>query len=210
MTDTVGKAIREGDVEALRALVAADPKSAHEPIGLEHGSPHRLPPLHVVCDAVFGRFVDQERARALAEVLLGAGVDPDLDYAESGDTFLIAAASLGAESVGLVLLDAGADVARRGLFGATALHWAALMGLSELGARLVDAGADLGLADEKYDCTPLEWALHAWHEGTHGDRDRLPAVARLLVERGAAVDPGRLERLTGPEHAAMRAALSRP
>ena len=59
-----------------------------------------MPPLHFVCDAVFRRLVTQEQALAMANVLLEAGVDADRVYAESGDTFLIAAASLGAERVG--------------------------------------------------------------------------------------------------------------
>lgn len=89
-----------------------------------------MAPLHYVCDLVFRGLVGQEQALELADVLLAAGVDVDLAYARSADTFLIAAASLGAEDVASRLVERGADVTRRGLFGAPALHWAALMGSS--------------------------------------------------------------------------------
>lgn len=43
------------------------------------------------------------------------------------ETALIGAASLGAEDVGLRLLDAGAQPELLGIFGETALHWAAML-----------------------------------------------------------------------------------
>jgi hypothetical protein len=160
-----------------------------------------------VCEVVFRGLVDQQQALALADVLLAAGVDVDQDYARSGDSFLIAAASLGAEDVGLRLVERGADVTRRGLFGATALHWAALMGLERLTPALVAAGAALELADARHDCTPLQWGLYAWGEGAAVRREGIPAAVRALVERGARVPAGALEGLAAPGDAPLRAAL---
>ena len=208
MTDVIRIAIEAADADALRALVAADPALAAENVTWGEGGKNVVPPLHFVCDAVFRGLATQDQALAMADVLLDAGVDPDLAYARSGDTFLIAAASLGAESVGLRLLERGADVARRGLFGATALHWAALMGLDRLTRALAAAGTELELADTRYDCTPLEWALHGWTEGTSGQRDGIPRAARALVELGARVPPNAAEELTEDSDAEMRAALS--
>ncbi|MEM9382228.1 MAG: hypothetical protein AAGB93_19895 [Planctomycetota bacterium] len=127
--------------------------------------------------------------------------------ARSGDTFLIAAASLGAEAVGLRLLERGVDVGRRGLFGATALHWAANMGLDALASALLDADAAHGLRDERYDCTPLEWGIHARRTGTKGDRDGVARTARVLVDLGAEVPSDASGEVSSAADAPMRAAL---
>ncbi len=207
MDTGVVKAISLGDVATLRALLLEDPSRAERALSSGEGGKHLLPPLHLVCDAVFRKEIDGDRGLALAKVLLEAGVDPNRAYAKSGDTYLIAAASLGAERVGLELVERGADVGQRGLFGATALHWAALMGLDRLSTALVRAGGNLELRDERYDCTPLQWALHAWSEGTQGDRARLPRVVADLVAFGARVPPDALQHLQGEDDAAMRDAL---
>ena len=207
MSDSVRAAIEAADVEALQTLVTAEPGLAEEHVTWGEGGKNRVPPLHFVCDAVFCGQATQEQALAMADVLLEAGVDPERPYAKSGDSYLIAAASLGAELVGLRLVERGADVQRRGLFGATALHWAALMGLDRLADALVAAGAELEAKDARYDCTPLEWALHAWNEGANGGRrDGLPRVAAALLRRGAAVPPG--DALAGGADDPMRAVLS--
>jgi hypothetical protein len=206
MTDTIRQAIETADVEALRSHVSARPALADADVSWGDGGKNVVPPLHFVCDAVFRGLATQEQALAMADVLLDAGVDPDRAYAKSGDTFLIAAASLGAERVGERLVERGVDLTRRGLFGATALHWAAIMGLDRLTRALLGAGAALELRDSRYDCTPIEWALHGWTEGTNGRRERLPRVARVLVERGARIPANVAQRL-GDADREMRAAL---
>jgi hypothetical protein len=208
MTDAIRTAIEAGDVEGLRALVAADASLAVADVTWGEDKKIVLPPLHLVCDAVFRGLLTQERALALTNVLLGSGVDPEQAYAKSGDTYLIAAASLGAESVGLRLVEAGADVTKRGLFGATALHWAAYCGLEHLTRALVKAGGALELVDERYDCTPLQWVLHGWTTGSGGGRDGLARAARALVELGARVPASELERLGKDTDAPLREALS--
>jgi ankyrin repeat protein len=207
VSDEVKSAIEAADAGRLRALVEAEPALARSDVRFGPGDRHSVPPLHYVCDVVFRGLVGQEQALELADLLLAAGVDVDEVYARSGDTFLIAAASLGAEDVGLRLVERGADVTRCGLFGATALHWAVLMGLERLTPALAAAGAALELADERYDCTPLQWGLHAWAEGSSGRREGIPAAVRALVERGARVPAGALEGLSAPGDAPLRAAL---
>ena len=207
MGTALTEAILNGDVDALRGLIEADPLLLRAPTSLGDGSANAVPPLHLVCDAVFRGLVDEASALAMADVLLEAGVEPNESYAKSGDTYLIAAASLGAERVGLRLVERGADVHPRGLFGATALHWAGLMGLERLAGALVDAGSELELRDTHYDCTPLDWVLHAWIEGTNGRRDGLPRVAARLVAAGAGVPATASRELRGPEHRVLRAAL---
>lgn len=208
MTDAVRAAIEAADADALRALVARDPALAEADVVWGEGGKNVVPPLHFVCDAVFRRLASEPQALAMADVLLEAGADPERSYARSGDTYLIAAASLGAEGVGRRLVERGVDVTRRGLFGATALHWAATMGLDGLARALVEAGAELELADTRYDSTPLEWALHAWGAGTGGSRAGLARVASVLVAHGARVPSGALEALTEDADGPMREALA--
>lgn len=203
----VREAIEAGDAAGLSAILRRDPAAAATEIRWGPGGKNRVPPLHFVCDAVFRKQIDGDTGVASAEVLLEAGEDPNRAYARSGDTFLIAAASLGAEAVGLLLLERRAEVGARGLFGATALHWAAIMGCADLAEALASRGCGLETRDEEYRCTPLEWALHGWTAGTNGHRDGLPAVARALVRRGAVVPANAAEGLAGPEHAVMRDAL---
>jgi len=203
----IRSAIEAADADALETLVAAEPALADADIRFGENDKNVVPPLHYVCDVVFRKLVTQEQGLALADVLLEAGVDPERAYAKSGDTFLIAAASLGAERVGERLVDRGADVTPRGLFGATALHWSAIMGLDGLARELIRAGAELELADDEYDCTPLQWALHGWTAGTNGRREGLPLVAGVLVEAGARVPQDAAAELAKESDGPMRAAL---
>ena len=203
MTDALRTAIHTGDADALEALVAAHPDLVHADVDFGDGSGNSAPPLHLVCDAVFRELVSDEQAVALADVLLDAGVDLEHAFAKSGDSYLISAASLGVEGVGARLVERGADVSRRGLFRATALHWSAFMGLDHLASLLIEAGSELELRDERYECTPLEWALYAWSSGTNGRREGIPRVAAVLVKAGARVPAEALEG----EDDAMRAVL---
>ncbi len=189
----------------LQALLQATPSLATQP--LQQDPVHTVPPLHYVCDVVFNGQVTQEQSLALTNALLDAGVNVDESYAKSGDTFLITATSLGAESVGLRLLEHGADVTPTGLFNATALHWAAFVGLDRLGHALIQHGAAIELRDTEYDCTPLQWSLHAWAKGPEKNRDGVPRITRVLVEHGAQIPDGALDSLTKDADAAMRDAL---
>lgn len=176
----VKKAIEAGDTELLKGLLLADPARANANIEWGPDGKNVVPPLHYCCDAVFLKLCTESQALLLANELIGAGVDIHQSDSKSGDTFLIAAASLGAELIGLRLVELGAYVRAQGLFGATALHWAAFMGLPRLSAALVKAGAPTDLEDKTNGKTPLGWAEYAWNEGCNGYRDRVPACAELL------------------------------
>ena len=114
---------------------------------------------------LFNGTLEKGKELPLVEALIEAGADLNFqrerEDGKKGDTPLIGAASLGAEDVGIRLLDAGAKPDLRGLFGETALHWAALLGEDRLVARLIE-GSDLNLKDEKYKSPPLGWAIHGW------------------------------------------------
>jgi hypothetical protein len=120
---------------------------------------------------------------------------PILNFNKDGksETPLIGAASLGAEEVGLKLLDAGARPEVCDLFGETALHWAALLGEDRLVVRLIP-GSDLNLRDEKYNSPPLGWAIHGWSDPPTGNHGRQWEVVALLVAAGARVEPEWLEQ----------------
>jgi ankyrin repeat protein len=56
------------------------------------------------------------------------------------------------------LLDHGAAVDAKGVFGATALHWAAINGHRNVVELLIARGARLNIRDERYNSTPEGWA----------------------------------------------------
>lgn len=76
---------------------------------------------------------------------------------------LYAAARNGHRDVVAYLLDQGADIDARGVFGATGLHWAAINGYQETVKFLVKRGANLTIRDSKFDATPEEWAEEGGH-----------------------------------------------
>jgi hypothetical protein len=157
----VKTAIETGDAEALRRLLAEVPTLANELIRWEKDCRITTHPLHYVSDMRFEGRMQRGKELPLIEALIQAGADVDFQRNGEGDTPLIGAASLGAEEVGLKLLDAGARPELHGLFGETALHWAALLGEDRLAGRLIE-NVDPNLKDEKYKSSSLGWAVHGW------------------------------------------------
>jgi len=70
----------------------------------------------------------------------------------------------GHTAVAALLLERGADVNAKGVFGGTALHWAAINGHKDTVGFLVANGADLAIRDEKFDSTPEQWAAEGEHD----------------------------------------------
>ena len=188
--------LRSGDAEELRRILSADPTQANALVCYgDHCRKATHHPLHYISDLVFNGVLPRGKEMPLVETLLEAGSDVDFGKGDKHETNLIGAASLGAEDVGIRLLDAGADPHARGDGGETALHWAALFGELRLVERLID-GADLELEDDQYHSTPLGWAVHSVCEpptdnpANHGHQRE---VAALLVARGAKVRPDWLQ-----------------
>ncbi len=189
-------AVKTGDVEALRAALAADPALAHaRPDG-------QRTLLHVLTDWPG----HPPRAAETLAVLLAAGADVDARFGREGETPLMWAAS--SDDVQLIdgLLDAGANIDATGAIigGGTALddawafgQWNAARRLVERGARpTLLAAAALGLPLEaEGDVTQAFWA--ACHGGQR-------EAAEILLARGA--DPRWVgwDELT-PEQVARRA-----
>jgi hypothetical protein len=184
----VKEAIHAGDVDQLRELLAADRSRANALIRWGKNDCIGTHPLHYISDAIFEGVLDRAKAVPLVDALLAAGSNVDFHEPGKGETPLMGAASLGAEEVGLRLLDAGAAVGIRGLFDETPLHWAANMGLHRLVRRMIEAGADVKAEDRKYQSSPLGWALHGWTETPAEERrGRHDEVVRQLVAAGAQV-----------------------
>lgn len=70
----------------------------------------------------------------------------------------------GYTDVAAYLLDRGAVIDAKGVFGGTALHWAAINGKKEMVEFLVARGASLNLKDATFDATPEGWAREGSHE----------------------------------------------
>ena len=197
------EAIDNGDSVALRQLLSEDSSRANELIRWGKCLTH---PLHYISDMLFNGTLQRGKELPLVEALIQAGADLNFNEDGKSETPLIGAASLGAEDVGIFLLDAGARPEPRGLFGETALHWAAMLGEDRLVARLIP-GSDVDLKDKKYSSSPLGWAIHGWCNPPAGNHGRQVEVVIQVVSAGATVEPGMLESEEVRSSAAMQAAL---
>jgi ankyrin repeat protein len=70
----------------------------------------------------------------------------------------------GHTEVASLLLERGADVNAKGVFGGTGLHWSAINGHRQTVEFLLLHGADLTLRDAKFDATPEGWAAEGGHD----------------------------------------------
>ena len=104
----VKAAIQSGDAAALRRCLALDRSRANALIPWGNNDCVLTHPLHYVSDMLFNGVLQKGKELALVDVLLEAGASVDLRKDGKRETPLIGAASLGAEDVGLRLLDAGA------------------------------------------------------------------------------------------------------
>lgn len=202
----VKTAIETGDDTALRQLLDEAPARANELIRWGKDCRIATHPLHYISDMLFEGKLAQGRELPLLEPLIAAGANVDFQQDGKGDTPLIGAASLGAEEIGLRLLDAGARPELRGMFGETALHWAALLGEHRLAERLIGA-LDPNLKDEKYKSSSLGWAIHGWCNPPAGNHGRQLEVVKLLVAAGARVEPEWLQSEKAASNPEMLAAL---
>ena len=103
------------------------------------------------------------------------------------------ACEFGRISVVDFLLQRGMKVDARLRHGESGLHWAAYGGHSAIVKLLLDRGAPIDVKDDRYNGTPLDWALHGWAEPERAQRESYYEIVVLLARAGAKLDPGWLQ-----------------
>jgi ankyrin repeat protein len=104
------------------------------------------------------------------------------------------ACEYGRTDVAEFLLERGvpADLKHR---GETGLHWAAYAGHPDIVQLLLAQNAPIDAGDDRFDGTPLGWALYGWGNLPPGtNRDEYYEVVEGLVRAGAPVDPAWMEK----------------
>src|SRR5215813_15597153 len=107
----VKTAIQNGDEDALRELLSEDSSRTNELIRWGNKNKCLTHPLHFISDMLFDGTLERGKELPLVEALIQAGADLDFNQDGRSETPLIGAASLGAQDLGLRLLDAGAKPA---------------------------------------------------------------------------------------------------
>jgi ankyrin len=164
-----------GRLEMVRLLLARRaPVDANDAwIGTPLMAAVRHWPFHLLDEAA-----SEQLAVQIATVLLDAGANVNA-RSRGGKTALHYAARDGYHAIARMLLARGADVNAADQGGGTPLHEAADRAQTNLATLLLDHGANLEARDRQGH-TPLQLVGGGWDY-----RRNAPAMARLLVERGA-------------------------
>jgi ankyrin repeat protein len=202
------KAVRAGDVAAVRALVKSgtdvDIRSGDGSTPLlwaAHGSAHEIARALITAGAAVDAANDYGITPLLhasrlgdatmVELLLQAGADPTRAHPE-GETPLLAAARAGSVPAARLLLARGIDVNAAEKFQqTTALMWAAAEGHIDVVDLLLEAGADPNLQAHVTSLTQRHNADHPTGGFTAlmwAARSGNDALVRRLVQRGANVN----------------------
>lgn len=178
--------IEAGDVDGIQRALGAEPALANRTIRWSLNQENESDPLHYVSDCFFNGWLLDGKEGQIAELLLAHGAA--IDGTGNKESPLIGSASLGAEMVSKVLLDAGAATEKTSIFGARALHWAAWIGTPASVERLVAHNANIEARCSEFGATPLYWAVHGYGpDGPKQKGDQIGA-ARILIRAGASVE----------------------
>lgn len=180
------KMIQNGDLAGLIGALASNPELVNQGVKWYLNQQNESDPLHYVCDCVFNDWLDETVAAEIVSLLIENGAL--IEGTEGKESPLIAATSLGCESVAKLLINSAANLEATGVFGARPLHWAASMGLSSTVELLIHKGAELEEKCMEFAATPLYWAVFSF--GSHGpNRKRDPIEsAKVLLDAGANLD----------------------
>ena len=174
------------DLNGLRKALAENPELANTGIPLSEEDPRTAHPLHRISDGVFNKTFTQEQGVEIAKVLLEYGADVNGGVTTVGkDTPLTAACSLYADQVAIFLIERGANIHHRGLYGGTALHWAAWTGRDKVVDRLIREGAEIHIRCITFKGTPFIWGVHGYSNGGPENRHHQVACVELLLKAGA-------------------------
>lgn len=177
--------IIQKDYAGIEKALTENPALANAGIPYDEKNTVTEHPLHRICDRVFSKLITDAEGVTIAKIFLAHGADVNWNNdQEFKDTPLLAAASLHAEQVALLYIDAGADIRHKGCHGGTALHWAAWVGRDQLVARLIKEKAPLNQRCRDFEGTPFLWAVHGY-KFANGQRYHQVQCARLLLQAGA-------------------------
>jgi ankyrin repeat protein len=178
--------IETGNVDGIRGALESDPALANQTIHWFLKRQNESDPLHYVCDCFGHGGLINGKEGEIVEVLLAYGAA--IEGTDGRESALIASASVGAEKVSKVLVEAGAALESTSIFGARAIHWAAWMGTLSTVELLVAHNANIGARCSEFGATPLFWAVHGYGPlGPKHKKDQVGA-ARILIQAGADVD----------------------
>ena len=192
--------INKGDLNEINAAISKDNSLVNQVIKWGPLCKNHCHPLHYLCDLVFADKLDGQLAGEIASKLIEHGADVNgYGFAELKDTPLITAASLHADEVALVLIEAGADIHHGGLFGGTALHWAAWCGRDKVVKRLLQEEIDLDRRCISHQSTAFFWAAHGIAQGGEKNQNNQIECARMLKDAGADITIPNAENITARE-----------
>lgn len=137
----IQNAIRNGDIEAVKAILQNDPSSASRPG--ERG----FPPI------IFAAYSEDQ---AICELLIEAGANVNAQDM-AGNTALMGVCFKGFNDIAQFLIDKGADVNLKNKTGGTALSFAATFNQNTIAKLLLANGAEVNIKDQNGQ-TPLELA----------------------------------------------------
>jgi len=163
-------AIRRSFDEVAEALLAA-------------GASDRLEPVDRFAVAVGGGRLDEARAHLANHPGVARTGNPE------EDRLLADMAGRNAPGPVAFLIEAGADLAARGLDTGTPLHQAAWFGQPDNARLLIGAGAPLDIFDDKHESSPIHWGVHGsrYSGGADERQDAYVAVVRLLLDAGSSL-----------------------
>lgn len=195
--DEFRELLQNGNVEGVRTALASDPALARRTVHWFLGRPNESDPLHFVADSVGNGWLTNGQEGIVATVLVESGAA--IDGTSGRESPLIGAASVGAERVARVLLDAGAARESTAVFGARALHWAAWTGSPSIVEMLVARGVELEARCAEFGATPLFWAVHGFGPQGPPLKQGQVAAARILLQAGARANTENKYGLTALE-----------
>jgi ankyrin repeat protein len=198
--DTFRRLIEHGDVDSLRVALEADPGLANRTIHWHLNQDNESDPLHFVSDCVGNGWLTNGAEGEIAELLLTFGAE--INGSAGRESPFIASASLGAEKVSTLLVEAGAELEKTSIFGSRALHWAAWMGSPVTVKLLIAHGAQIEARDSEFSATPLFWAVHGYGPNGPKKKEGQVGAATMLIEAGANAQTVNKQGLSAMELAA--------
>jgi ankyrin repeat protein len=186
--------IEHGDLEGVRSALKSDSGLANRTIRWYLNQQNESDPLHYISDCVGHGWLTNGNEGEIAGLLLAHGAA--INGTQGRESPLIASASLGADSVSKLLIEAGAELEATSIFGSRALHWAAWVGTPSTVELLIARGANIEARCSEFGATPLFWAVHGY--GPNGPKEKKAQVdaARILIKAGASVETANKDGLS--------------